>query len=159
MKFISTKIVALALLSSVVIACKKEKETTTPISTTPTTPATTTTPTVNNGKFTWIENNVGSTNDADSARYSFQYKTIYAFKLGVGTSFKIIITGNTPNTYTIGASNTFTLSKGSVAHKATSGSVVINDNTNGKITGAYNVTMNTGGLTNVKGEFTEVPTK
>ncbi len=159
MKLYLNKLVAVALISTIATSCKKETTSNKPTTTTVTPPTSTTTSTINNGKFTWIENNIGTTNDADSARYSYQFKTIYAFKLGTGISFKIVLTGNTPNTYTIDANNTFALSKGSVSNKAISGSVVINDITNGKITGAYNVTMNTGGLTNVKGEFTEVPTK
>ncbi|MBC7412829.1 MAG: hypothetical protein H7331_10310 [Bacteroidia bacterium] len=148
------------VLFTVVSSCKKETESTNVPTTATNFPApTATTPTVSNGAFTWIENNIGNTNEADSARYTYLQKSIYAFKLGMGTSFKITLTANTPDTYTISSANTFALSKGSVSYKAISGSVVINDNTNGKLTGAYNVTMNTGGLNNVKGEFSEVPLK
>jgi hypothetical protein len=145
-------ILSLAIALTVVSCKKKEAETTTPA---PVVTAPVATPVATAG-FKWTENG-GAEITADSSRFSAQYKTLFAWK---GSKiFEINLSASAVATYTIGATNAFTLASGGTNNVATAGDVKISANASNKISGTFDVTMNTGGLTNVKGSFTDVTIK
>jgi hypothetical protein len=150
-----TYILSLAVVLTIVSCKKKEAETTpTPAVTTSVAPAPT--PVATAG-FKWTENG-GAEITADSSRFTAQYNTLIAFK-GGSVKFEINLTAGTVATYAIGTANVLTLVGGGANHVATGGGVVVTANASSKMSGTFDVTMNTGGFTNVKGSFTDVNIK
>ncbi|MBC7413067.1 MAG: hypothetical protein H7331_11520 [Bacteroidia bacterium] len=148
------KIYILALVAVLaVVSCKKKEVVTTTTSSATTTSVTT--PIVSAG-FKWTENG-GAEITADSSRFSAQYKTLFAFK--GSKMFEINLSGSSVATYNIGTANALTLVSGGANNAATAGDVKISANASSKISGTFDVTMNTGGLTNVKGLFIDVAVK
>ncbi|MEQ1732073.1 MAG: hypothetical protein ABL940_00280 [Bacteroidia bacterium] len=149
-----TYILSLAVVLTIVSCKKKEAETATPTPVVVSTPVVT--PVATAG-FKWTENG-GAEITADSSRFTAQYSTLIAFK-GGSVKFEINLTAGTVATYTIGTNNVLTLVGGGANHVATGGSVVVTANASSKMSGTFDVTMNTGGFTNVKGAFTDVVIK
>lgn len=118
------------------------------------------TPPAANG-FTWRENSTAAPlKTAVSSEVRTQYKSIFAFAGTTptsGTLFEFNLTGVTPATYAINASNAFYFN-GNTATPA-SGEVVITSNANGKASGTFKATWSSGTVTAVYGTFTEIPVK
>jgi glutamate 5-kinase len=142
-----TKFYSLALLfiSLVVTSCSKDDAN----ATTPIAPA--------NG-FTWTENGGTTVKTASIASFTTQYKTIFAKNDPVQTLFEINLSAATPATYTIdGSTVALAYVVNSQVFMASSGSVIITANANGKMTGTFQATgTTTGGVSSVKGSFTNI---
>jgi hypothetical protein len=136
----------LCLLLLLAFSCKKEEVS----STTSNNPS--------NGPtsgFKWTENG-GAENIADSSRFTAQYKTLFAWK---GTKkFEINLNASSVATYTIGNGNALAFVSSGL-HSATTGSIIVTANSGSKISGTFDVTMNSGGFTNIKGTFTDINIK
>ncbi len=132
-----------SLLTSIFMlgACSKDE-------TTAVTPAAT-------SGFVWVDN-TGASITADSAYYVTQYKTIKAFKGGFTKFIEINLTAGTVGTYTIGSSNAFSYITGSDLYIAASGSVVITENANSKMTGTFTTTGSGASITSITGTFTGI---
>lgn len=109
--------------------------------------------------FTWRENDPnGAVKKAGSSELRTQYKSIFAFSgatSSTGTLFEFNLTGVTPNTYPVNASNAFYFN-GNSATPAT-GEVVITSNANGKASGTFKATWSSGPVTSIYGTFTDIP--
>ena len=127
------------------ISCKKQENKINPIKT------------INNSTlaFNWTENG-GANNTADSARFSAQYKTLFAWK---GTKkFEINLNADTVATYSIGNGNAFAFVSSGL-HSANAGNIIVSSNNVSLISGSFDVNMNTGGFTTIKGTFTDINIK
>lgn len=115
------------------------------------------TPAVNG--FTWRENSTTAPlKTAGSSEVRTQYKSIFAFTGATptsGTLFEFNLTGVTPGTYPVNASNAFYFD-GNPATPV-SGEVMITSNAAGKATGTFKATWSGGGITAVYGTFTNIP--
>lgn len=111
--------------------------------------------------FTWRENSTTAPlKTAGSSEVRTQYKSIFAFTgttATSGTLFEFNLTGVTPATYAINASNAFYFD-GNTATPA-SGEIVITSNANGKASGTFKATWSSGTVTSVYGTFTDIPVK
>lgn len=109
--------------------------------------------------FTWRENDPnGALKTAGSSELRTQYKSIFAFTgatSSTGTLFEFNLTGVTPGTYPVNASNAFYFN-GNSATPAT-GEVVITSNANGKASGTFKAIWSSGAITSVYGTFTDIP--
>ena len=108
--------------------------------------------------FTWRENDPnGPLKTAGSSELRTQYKSIFAFSgatVSSGTLFEFNLTGVSPATYPVNASNAFYFN-GNTATPA-SGEVVITSNANGKASGTFKATWSSGAITSVYGTFTDI---
>lgn len=105
--------------------------------------------------FVWVDN-TGASVTADSAYYDSQYKTIKAFKGGLTKFVEINLTAGTVGTYTLGTTNAFSYLSGSSLYMAASGSVVITENANSKMTGSFTTTGTGASITSITGTFTNI---
>lgn len=106
--------------------------------------------------FTWKENGSTTANTAASATFSTQYKTLIAKDASDATLFEINLNGTTPATYTVDANNAITYTAVNPFFTATTGNIVITTNASGKVTGTFQATGNSGGITSITGTFKNI---
>ena len=106
--------------------------------------------------FTWKENGTETVHSAASASFSTTYKTLIAKDASNATLFEINLSGTTPATYSVDASNAITYTGVSPYFTATGGSVIITTNANGKMTGSLRAVGNSGGITMINGTFKNI---
>ena len=100
-------------------------------------------PPVTNGSagFSWRENDPASTTiqNATTASFSNQSKTLIAKNVAGNTIFTINLTGTTAGTYNFGSGtgNTLTYTVPSPAFVAESGAFIITANASGKMSGSF----------------------
>lgn len=141
----------IAMLFSVMVlwSCNKNSNNPTPA------------PTPANGSFTWTVNGGATVITADSAFYRTAFKTIFAYKKISGVmvlQYEINLTGGTPATYTVGASNVLTYTANAPYFVASAGSIIITANTGTKVSGTFQGTGTlTSGTSSVAGTFTDIP--
>lgn len=123
------KTIIFALLIILASSCTKDEET-----------AKTGTPTSTTAGFTWRENDPNSTTiqTAFTPTFSTQYKTMFAKTQAGATLFEVNLSGTATGSYTIdNSSNVMTYTGVNPWFIATSGTVVITSNANGKVSGTF----------------------
>lgn len=113
-----------------------------------------TAPTANG--FTWSKNGSGTIETAAAASFSTQYKTLIAKDASGATIFEINLDGTTAATYTVGVNNAITFTGVNPYFVATGGSVIMTSNANGKMSGTFQATGSTSGITVIDGTFTNI---
>lgn len=106
--------------------------------------------------FTWTAN--GSTVKADSGFCISQFNNIIAYKNGA--SVNIILSSLDVRTYSISLSTGNTLDyEDNLYHtfNATHGNVIISSNSNNKISGSFSASFSGSVVTNISGEFSNLP--
>ena len=106
--------------------------------------------------FTWKENGTATVHTAASASFSTNFKTLIAKDASNATLFEINLSGTTPATYAVDASNAITYTGVSPYYTATGGSVIITTNAAGKMTGTFRSVGNSGGITAINGTFKNI---
>jgi hypothetical protein len=106
--------------------------------------------------FTWKENGGSTVQTAATATFSTQYKTLIA-STTTGTAVEINLSGTTPATYTLNASNVITYAKVTPFFIPTTGNVIITANAGGKISGTFQGSGTTvSGISSISGTFTNI---
>lgn len=109
--------------------------------------------------FTWKENN-GAEIKADSAYYIAEFKTIKAFKNysdPVNSKFiEINLTGGTPATYDVSNGNDISFLYSNNLYVASTGTVIISENSSNKMTGTFTSTSTNGTVTSLEGSFKSI---
>ncbi len=154
------KTILLALLTAAALtACKKNE----PIAAAPAParPVATTTTNNNNppkpiASFVWAVNGTSSLYVATTMSFSKDNKAVTAGNNT--TTFDIGFLADSVGTYKITNGNVFTLNNGA-DNSAVTGDLKITDKSTTTISGSFDVVMNTGGLTSVKGTFTNIAIK
>lgn len=112
-----------------------------------------------NSGFTWKENG-GAEIKADSAYYVTQFKTIKAFKNfsdPVNSKFiEINLTGGTPATYDVSNGNDISFLYSNNLYVASTGAVIISENSSDKMTGTFTSTSTNGTVTSLEGSFKSI---
>jgi len=133
--------------------CAKDQDE--PKEETPTTPVT-----VAPAKFTWTLS--GATlATADDSYFVSQFSNIYASKVN-GMSVDITLEDLSKGTHAIAPSNGITLvyTSSTTTMNASSGSVVISENTGTSVSGSFTCAlMGGGGTSTIKGDFSNLPKK
>ena len=145
-----TKLYSLAfvLVTVFLISCNNDDDGNAAIIPAPSPPAAT--------GFTWTENGSSTVKTAASATFSTQFKTLIAKDAGGLTVFEINLDGASAATYTVGSTNAITYTEVNPYFVANSGNVVISSNANDKVTGTFQGTGNSAGITAVNGTFTDI---
>ena len=132
------------------VSCSKQTTTTTP----------TPTPTTSSS-FTWTVNGGSTIMTADSARFSAQYKTIFAYKKTGATyalQYEINLTAGIPATYTLGTANAITYTGNTPYFIPTTGDVIITANSGTKLSGTFQGSGTAaGGTSSISGTFKDIP--
>lgn len=109
--------------------------------------------------FTWKENG-GAEIKADSAYYVTQFKTIKAFKNysdPANSKFiEINLTGGSPATYDVSGGNAISFLYSGNLYVASTGAVIISENSSNKMTGTFTSTSTNGTVTSLEGSFKSI---
>lgn len=110
--------------------------------------------------FKWTPS-AGTTMTADDAWYSTSTNNIYASKTGTTNSVEIILPEFAVATYSISSAigNELNLRYNSTLHSASSGTVKITANNGSVISGQFAVNFNSGTISSLTGQFTDIPKK
>jgi hypothetical protein len=113
----------------------------------------------NNGNpqgFVWKENGGSTALTATNATFSEQYKTFIVKGSDNSLQFEINLTATGEGVYDVTTGNVFTYTKVNPYFVAASGTVEITQKTNGKVSGTFDVSGDSSGITSLKGTFTDI---
>jgi len=105
------------------------------------------------GGFKWKENG-GSFIEADSAFFASQWNTIKVYK--ADRFIEINLTAGTAGTYPFGTANALSMLANNDVYIAATGSLVVSENTSGKMSGTFMSTGTGAGMTALEGTFDDM---
>ncbi len=110
-------------------------------------------PIVETGGFKFKENG-GSFIEADSAFFASQWNTIKVYK--ANKFIEINLTAGTTGTYPVGAANAISMLANNNVYIAATGSLIVSENTAGKMSGTFTSTGSGAGITELEGTFDDI---